>query len=276
MIERTKTRARLDRSDALSAIVDAFKDAQQAGLPKVAQLYNSISQLIASGKIREGTKLPGERELCAALNLSLGTAQKSLTLLMNDGELSRHHGRGTFVRASRRPLRELWHYRFRESNSQSILPVYAKVIDRAIVEPEPTLVAALGADPMGYVRVSRLINIADRFFCWSEIFLGATRFRRLLKLKISDVETVNLKQLLDKEFNAPTLAVSQTAKIVITDKNVSRPLRIAQRSPCLLLQIVATSRRREPITFQKIFVPPVEYELELIGSPFDTAGLLAA
>jgi GntR family transcriptional regulator len=50
----------------------------------------------------------------------------------------------------------------------------------------------------------------------------------------------------------------------------------AERSPCLLLQIVATSRRREPITFQKIYVPAVEYELELIESPFDTARSLAA
>jgi hypothetical protein len=42
------------------------------------------------------------------------------------------------------------------------LPVYAKVIDRAIVAPEPELVAALGADAMGYVRVRRRINIDDR------------------------------------------------------------------------------------------------------------------
>jgi GntR family transcriptional regulator len=276
MTRRTRAPSRTDRTDALSAIVDAFTEAQQAGLPKVAQLYNSISRLIASGKIGEGAKLPGERELSAALNISLGTAQKSLTLLMNDGELSRHHGRGTFVRASRRPLKELWHFRFRERKGRSILPVYAQVVDRTRVAPEPALVAALGADAMGFVSVKRLINIDDRFFCWSEMFLPATRFKRLLKLKISEVETVNLKQLLDREFGAPTLAVSQTAKVAVADKDVCRHLRVPRGTPCLLLQIAATSRRREPVTFQRIYVPPVDYELELVEQPFDMVGSLAA
>jgi GntR family transcriptional regulator len=276
MSGRTRVRPRPARTDALSAILEAFGEAQRAGLPKVAQLYNAISRLIASGKIGEGTKLPGERELSAALNISLGTAQKSLTLLMNDGELSRHHGRGTFVRASRRPLEALWHFRFRDGNGRGILPVYAQVMDRTLVGPEPALAAALGADAKGFVSIKRLINIDDRFFCWSEMFLGATRFKRLLKLKISEVETVNLKQLLDREFGAPTLAVSQTAKVAVADRYLCERLRVPRRTPCLLLQVVATSRRREPITLQRIYVPPVDYELELVEQPADAVGSLAA
>jgi DNA-binding GntR family transcriptional regulator len=263
-------------SETLKVIVEAFEEARRAGLPKVAQLYDAISSLIAAGKLKEGTKLPGERDLSAALKLSLGTAQRSLNILMNDGDLTREHGRGTFVRPTRKALRELWHYRFREPNTQNLLPVYSKLVERSIVKGEPFLVSALGEDPAGYVRITRLINIGGRFSCWSELFLGASRFRKLLKKPLSDVQSVNLKQILDREFSAPTMAVDQTAKLEVPSKNIAKALAVSAKTTCLLLQIVAISKRREPISFQKIYIPPVSYELELTQSPMEIGKSLAA
>lgn len=266
-----------DRTDTLKAVVDAFRNEQQPGLPKIAQLYNAIAKMIASGRLREGAKLPGERELCAALGVSLGTAQKSLNLLMNDREVVREHGRGTFARASRRALNQIWHYRFRDMQTGALLPVYAKLIDRSSVRAEAAIIEALGPDGAGYIRIRRLINIADQFSCWSEMFLGATRFKRILKLPISDVESVNLKQILSEEFNAPTLAVSQTVRAKTPAREVAKKIGVAGRTSCVFLQIVATSRRQEPITYQRIFVPPVEYEMELTAdAPIDTVRFLAA
>lgn len=267
MKDATKTKITTVAPDTLTAIVAAFEAAQRTGLPKVAQLYDAISKLISSGQIDEGTKLPGERELSAALKLSLGTVQKSLNSLMNDGELIREHGRGTFARANRHALSELWHYRFRDPKTQGLLSVYAKVIDRALVKQDPVLAQALGPDELGYVRIRRLINIDDRFSCWSEMFLGATRFKRLMKLPISDVESANLKQILNDKFNAPTLAASQTGRIQSASREIAKQISVRAGTACLLLHIVATSRRREPITLQKIFVPPVEYEMELKEGP---------
>lgn len=271
-----RTRSSNVLSDPLRDIVAAFEQAQRTGLPKVAQICDAVSKLIASGKIKEGDKLPGERELSVALKVSLGTVQKALSLLMNDGELVREHGRGTFAKANRRAMRELWHYRFRDTETNELLPVYAKVVDRALVQSEPVLNTSLGDDDKGYIRISRLINIGDRFACWSEMYLRATRFNRLLDLPISDVESVNLKQLLNEEFNVPTLAVQQTAAVVNPAKEICKRIGIATATACLRLQVVATSRRREPITFQKIYVPPVRYELELTESPFEIAKSLAA
>ena len=153
MRERSTSNTAAQASETLTAIVDAFEAARRAGLPKIAQLYDAISKLISAGKINEGTKLPGERELSAALKLSLGTVQKSLNSLMNDGELIREHGRGTFARANRHALSELWHYRFRDPETRILLPVYAKVIDRALVKQDPILKQALGADELGYVMI---------------------------------------------------------------------------------------------------------------------------
>lgn len=264
------------RADTLKAIVDAFDDEQRAGLSKTAQLYNAVAKMVAAGRLAEGSKLPGERELSAALGISLGTAQKSLARLMNDGEVVREHGRGTYVRAGRQALNHLWHYRFRDPASDGLLPVYAKLIDRSPAKPDAAVIKALGADAAGYICIRRLINIADKFSCWSDMFLGATRFGRLLKLPISDVESLNLKQILSDEFGAPTLSVDQTVRAQIPAREIARKIGLPAKTPCVLLQIVAASRRREPITFQRIYVPPTDYEMELTQAPFENARSLAA
>jgi GntR family transcriptional regulator len=259
-----------------SMISGSFERSQRQGLSKAAQLYEAISSLVASGSIPDGAKLPGEREIGGATGLSLGTVQKALNALTSDGDLVREHGRGTFVRSARHSLKELWHYRFRHPTRDELLPVYATVESRSRVASLPVANSILGEDRVGYVRISRVINIDDKFNCWSEMYLRASRFGRLLDLPMSDIEGVNLKQILSDEFNAPTLAISQTARVERPPADISKRLGLSSRAHCLVVRVLATSRHREPITFQKIVVPPVEYELELTAAPYEVAKALAA
>jgi len=263
-------------ADMASMIADAFARSQRQGLSKAAQLYEAISSLVGAGSIADGTKIPGERELCVATGLSLGTVQKALNALTSDGDLVREHGRGTFARSARNALRELWHYRFRDPERGELLPVYAAVEGRSLVAELPVSNPGLGEDRTGYVRIVRLINIDDKFNCWSEMYLRASRFGRLLDMPMSKLEGANLKQLLDEEFNAPTLAISQTVRVERPQADIGKKLGLGRGAQCLVLRILATSRHREPITFQTIIVPPVDYELELTAAPFEVAKVLAA
>jgi GntR family transcriptional regulator len=275
---RPKGVVRADDADTglASMISGSFERSQRQGLSKAAQLYEAISSLVASGSIPDGAKLPGEREIGGATGLSLGTVQKALNALTSDGDLVREHGRGTFVRSARHSLKELWHYRFRHPTRDELLPVYATVESRSRVASLPVANSILGEDRVGYVRISRVINIDDKFNCWSEMYLRASRFGRLLDLPMSDIEGVNLKQILSDEFNAPTLAISQTARVERPPADISKRLGLSSRAHCLVVRVLATSRHREPITFQKIVVPPVEYELELTAAPYEVAKALAA
>jgi len=261
MMDAANDQLSLDAAGRL--IASAFAATEASRLPKHARLYDAITGVIETEQLAPGQKLPGERELCTLTELSLGTVQKGLSQLMADGRISREHGRGTFVRPRLRPLMDLWHYRFRDPATGTLLPVFAHLAERAQVLGDPVVTQALGDDPARYVRICRVVSIADRFRCWSEMHLPFSRFGGLLNLPETEIESVNLKQLLATKFNAPTLATTQTVLLRPFGASVATLIGVKQRSNGLLLQIVGTSRGGVPITFQRIHVPPSDCEMEI-------------
>src|SRR5581483_11435403 len=120
----------------VGVIAAAFARGFEAGLPRYLQLQNAITGLI-----------------------SPGTVQKALNGLAADGWLSREHGRGTFIAASRRSVTELWHYRFNDPRTGAQLPVYSRLIKRRKFSGDDVLRDKLGRDPAGYIEIERLMDI---------------------------------------------------------------------------------------------------------------------
>jgi GntR family transcriptional regulator len=253
----------LDPIDAGALISESFAGTSGSRLPKHVRLYDAVAAQIDTGHLTAARKLPGERDLCDATGLSLGTVQKALGMLVTDGRIVREHGRGTFVRGDRRPLTEMWHYRFRDPATGTHLPVYATLAGREHVAAGSPWSDALGPDDAGYVRITRVVSIAGRFRCWSEMHLPFHRFGGLMRLPRADIESINLKQLLAAKFAAPTLATTQTVIIRSFPNDVAEAIGTEPGTPGLLLSITGASRGGVPITFQRIHVPQSDCELEI-------------
>lgn len=65
--------------------------------PAHAQIRRRVRELIRSGRLVEGHRLPAEPELADALGVSRMTANKAILSLVQEGLLTRERGRGTFV-----------------------------------------------------------------------------------------------------------------------------------------------------------------------------------
>lgn len=61
------------------------------------QLLVQFRDLLATGKLRPGDRLPNERRIAEESGLSRSTVRSVLSDLERDGHLSRHVGRGTYV-----------------------------------------------------------------------------------------------------------------------------------------------------------------------------------
>jgi 2-aminoadipate transaminase len=74
----------------------------QSDLPIYRQLHERIRELIGSGALRKGERLPATRELAGQLGLNRTTVSAAYALLEAEGLVQGHVGRGSFVLAEPR------------------------------------------------------------------------------------------------------------------------------------------------------------------------------
>lgn len=68
-------------------------------LPLHMQVSEGLIRDIAAGKLADGSRLPPEREMAAALGIAVGTLRRALRTLAEQGLLRRVQGSGNYVRA---------------------------------------------------------------------------------------------------------------------------------------------------------------------------------
>jgi len=66
-------------------------------IPLYYQLKKKVLSLIETSELKEGELLLPENDLCKVLNVSRPTIRQAFSELVNEGYLSRHKGKGTFV-----------------------------------------------------------------------------------------------------------------------------------------------------------------------------------
>ena len=236
-------------------------------MPKHARLRHAVIEAIEAGELPAGTKLTGERELSEALGLSLGTTQKALGRLMDEGFLVRRQGHGTFVGSVRQPIAGSWHFRFAAVDGGPELPVFATIIERRLELQDGPWSAALGPDPKGYVMVRRRLDIGGKFNCASQLYLPASRFGRLVRMAEKRLADTNLKAVLASEFSAPTLHSEGLAQLGRLSHEDAMLIGIAPGTWGLQVHITCRSFGRTPISFQRMSVPPTSYALKLDFNP---------
>ncbi|TFZ04812.1 GntR family transcriptional regulator [Ramlibacter rhizophilus] len=253
---------------AASPILARFQ-ATPAGLPKHARLRQAIIGAVESGELPVGSKVTGERQLSEALGLSLGTTQKALGRLMDEGFLERRHGHGTFVGSARQAIAGSWHFRFCAPEGGPELPVFATIVERRIETADGPWSEVLGPDPRGYVLVRRRLDIGGKFHCASRMYLPASRFARLVRMAEKRLADTNLKLVLAEEFSAPTLHSEGLAFVRTPTPEDARLMGLWPESagPGLQLHITGRSLGRIPISFQVVSVPPTPYALKLDFNP---------
>lgn len=73
-------------------------DKSENGVNLYTQLVNHFRQLIQTGTLAPGARLPTELYLAQEHGISRNTVRQAMSALVHEGLLERHQGRGTFVR----------------------------------------------------------------------------------------------------------------------------------------------------------------------------------
>ena len=131
------------------------------GLPKYLRLRNAMAAAIADGRWKAGARIPTEESLTEGTGVSLGTVQRALGTLADDGLIVRRHGMGTFVSSAEAPMNApFYHCRFLDDDG-ALLPIFSKFVRRHPARCTCPWSAHLGNT--GIVCIERTFSIDNEF-----------------------------------------------------------------------------------------------------------------
>lgn len=232
-------------------------------LPKHREISEQLLFHIETGRWKPGDQLPSESELADAMQASLGTMQKALRTLSDQGVLVRRHGRGTFVIGARTLERNLRHYRFLDEDRATLLSVYMRVISiefTSVNGPWSDFLQKEG----NYVHLQRVMNINGEFDVFSEVFVSGSRFEALGRSKPEELDGTSIRDLLSERFNAPTLRVDQALRCIPLPPRVCQQIGVTRGTFGVEWEMRGRSYRDVPVTFQRAYLPPSDRPLQIL------------
>ena len=151
-------------------------------LPVYLQISEMLIRDIGSGRLRDGERLPPERDMAASLSISVGTLRKSLAELEKQGLLERVHGSGNYVRASGNPSGVYAFFRIELVEGGGLPTATILSIDRL---PKSDDLPAFGVSPDAH-RIRRLRFLSGTPVVLEEIWLDGSYAEVLSRDEVSE------------------------------------------------------------------------------------------
>lgn len=242
-------------NDTLSPLLK-LDSPDMSAQPKYMQLRDTLLAAIESGRWQPGARLPTEIDLTRQTALSLGTVQRALRALVEDGVVVRQQGSGTYVAQNRKPMDAPWHCRFIADDGKSFLPIYPKVLTRRRIRERGPWSALLAQRGDNIIRIDRVISINDEFPVYSKFYLNAERFTSILEKPLAELDGANFKAVLGREFGLPVTHITQTMSTAAFAGSVCRALRLDSGTIGTVLEIAASTGRDRHVYYQTLYIPP--------------------
>jgi DNA-binding GntR family transcriptional regulator len=257
------------KHDARSAggFLGKFRRPVPPGLPKYAQLREILASAIRAGHWKAGDRLPAESELTRATPFSLGTVQRALRDLVDEGLVVRTQGSGTFVAEGRAPIDAPLHLRFLGSGGEpTFLPLFPKVISRRRIAGRGAWSEWLGQEGEDIIRIDRRISVNGEFNVFSRFYLDAGTFPEIGARPLAALDGVNLKQLLGSAFGMPITNVEQRISYARFPPEACKAIGAKPGMRGLLLESAASAGRANPVYYLESFIPPNGRRLDVSGT----------
>lgn len=243
-----------------------FRKMGLKGVPKYAELRETLRNAIASGYWKRGEKLPAEIQIADMTPFSLGTVQKALRDLVAEGLVERIHGRGTFVSDNRYQMIDPWHFRFCSVHSGKIMQVFPRVLSKKKISKKTTWAQLLNPHDNSLIQIDRIISIMDEFLVYSKFYLSAKKFISFLAKSDKELSSMNFKTILHQEYNISFTNLSHTFQIVELPADICKEIKVQSPTIGLLMEILAISGPNNPIYYQEVYIPPNNFKLYVTDS----------
>lgn len=242
---------------------EAYRPKDGSRVPKYQQIRFALIEAIRSGHWSEGARVPTEEELVRITGASLGTVQRAVRMLAEDGVLSRRQGSGTFVSHASSRISEPWHFQFIDEDGETVLPAYPKVVARERTSQRGAWSRFLAQGETQNLRIDRVINVNDEFNAFSRFFVAGPHADLMEAVPVEQLHGVNFRIFLSDATRLPVTRISHNVSIIQATAEQARRLGTNRREPLLRVEIAASAGTDVPLYFQELLCPPTERRLSL-------------
>lgn len=250
-------------NDERPAVFDQLFRSNTSGIPKYRLVLDAITQGITSGYWKAGDKLPTEEDLVEMIPFSLGTVQRALRILVDQGVVVRQHGLGTFVAESHLRVEDPWHCRFIADDGESFLPVYSNILKRDYAPETGEWTKYFNVSAQRIIQIERVININDEFNVFTQFYVNKQLFPLLWDTPLEKLNGLNFKKQITKDLNMPITKVDHFVQMVHFDEVVAGYTNVKPSSLGICLAATAYMGPDNCVYFQKFFIPPTARVLSI-------------
>lgn len=258
-----------------SSVFEELRRPSHTGVPKYLRLSDALLGAIKSGYWKAGDKLPNEEDLTEMTPFSLGTVQRALRNLADQGILVRQHGLGSFVAETDLRLEDPWHCRFLDDDGQTILPVYSKVIRRELVKERGRWSEHFPQAGDHLMRIDRVINVNNEFNVFTRFFADRRMLTDLWEAPVKKLNGLNFKALIAKQRNFPITHIGHSMRAATFDAEVASVLKVDADTVGILMHAVARMGRDACVYYQEFSIPPTDRLLAIPEQPLSGANIKA-
>lgn len=253
----------MNGADGEPAFLAGLMRGPNDGIPRYLRLRNALASAIAGGQWKAGARIPAEERLVEATGLSLGTVQRALRALADDGLVVRRHGLGTFVSEGDAPMNApFYHCRFLDDDGKQ-LPIFSRFIARHSVRGAGPWQRVLPAGEI--VCIERTFSINREFLIYTHLYFDGRRLPALVGAPAATLEGVNVKALIVSEHHVSLARFAETMSVRVFPESVCAAIGVKRRTSGAVLEIAAYDRQGEAVYLQDLFVPPSPRRLFISG-----------
>lgn len=206
----------------------------EESIPYYQQLKEIIIEDIEKGKLKNGDKIPSERDLAEMYKISRMTARNAINHLEREGYVERRVGMGTFVAVKKYKWNFIRVNSLTKSMEEKGLIPSTKMLEMDIEEADELLAHMLHIKSGAKIISIRRLRLVDG----TPIAIELTKIPYVYCEGIEKYmgDDVSLYEILSLHYGIHLVKQQQTMRISLSDYSDSKLLKISSESPCLFIK----------------------------------------
>ncbi len=234
---------------------------QDDRLPLYQRLRDDLSAKIAGQYWRPGEALPSEQMLAAQYSVASGTIRKAIESLVQEGQLERRQGSGTFVRRPDFRSSLFRFFRYAPTEGGETMPE-GRVLELRLTTPEPAVAQKLGLDgKVQAIFLDRLRILGGSPLLTEEIWLPEDRFAKLLEIPPAHFGDL-LYPLYERSCGQVVARARERLTAEPATTLIAGKLEVPVGSAVIVIERTAYGFDNEPIEWRRSRGPAARFEYE--------------